>query len=149
MSLRSRLLLIPRKYYNFFMTKTKFGTFEDLMAMTVPDMQPIAARMREIVFEIDPDAVEVVRLGDRAATYGLGPKKMSEGYAYILPHQNWVNLGFYKGADLPDPTGILEGTGKKLRHIKVRSIKDAERREVRALIEEALAERRQSLERSA
>jgi hypothetical protein len=72
---------------------------------------------------------------------------MSEGYSYILPHQNWVNLGFYKGADLPNTNGLLEGTGKKLRHVKVRSVEDAERPEIRMLMDEALAERRQALER--
>jgi hypothetical protein len=57
------------------MVETQYGTFEDLMAMTAEEMRPIATRLREIAFEVDPDAVEVVRLGDRAATYGLGPKK--------------------------------------------------------------------------
>ena len=89
----------------------------------------------------------MVRLGDRAATYGVGLKKMSEGYSYILPHKNWVNLGFYMGTSLPDPSGLMEGTGKKLRHVKVRSVEDAERPEIRRLIEEALAERKQALGR--
>jgi hypothetical protein len=127
------------------MADTKFGTFDELMDIAVPEMRPIAERLREIVVEVDPETVEVVRLGDRAATYGVGPKKMSEGYAYILPHKNWVNLGFYKGADLPDPAGLMEGTGKKLRHVKVRSVEDAERPEISTLIEEALAEREQAL----
>jgi hypothetical protein len=129
------------------MSNTKFGTFDELMDIAVPEMRPVAQRLREIVVDVDPDTVEVVRLGDRAATYGVGPKKMSEGYAYILPHKNWVNLGFYKGADLPDPGGLLEGTGKMLRHVKVRTIEDAERPEIRALLEQALAERRQALGR--
>ena len=127
------------------MADTKYGTFAELMAITEPAMRPIAERLREIVVDVDPDTVEVVRLGDRAATYGIGPKKMSEGYAYILPYKNWVNLGFYKGAELPDPAGVMEGTGKKLRHVKVRSVQDAERPEFRTLVEEALAERRQAL----
>jgi len=127
------------------MTDTKFGTFDELMDMTVPDMRPICRRLRQIVMDVDPEAVEVVRLGDRAATYGVGPKKMSEGYAYILAYKNWVNLGFYKGAELPDPAGLLEGTGKKLRHVKVRSLEDAERPEIRVLLEEALAERKGAL----
>jgi len=127
------------------MAKTRYGTFDELLEIAAPEIRPIAERLREIVFEVDPDTVEVVRLGDRAATYGVGPKKMSEGYSYILPYKNWVNLGFFKGTDLPDPSGLMEGTGKKLRHVKVRSVEDAERPEIRALIEEALAERRQVL----
>ena len=127
------------------MVDTKYGTFDELMDIAEPAMRPIARRLREVVVKVDPDTVEVVRLGDRAATYGVGPKKMSEGYAYVLPHKNWVNLGFYKGAELPDPAGIMEGTGKKLRHVKVRSVEEAARPELRALIEEALAERKQAL----
>jgi hypothetical protein len=130
------------------MAEARFGTFEDLMAAAVPEMRPIARRLREIIAEIDPEAVEVVRLGDGAATYGLGPKKMSEGYAYIMPYKQWVNLGFYMGATLPDPAAIMEGTGKKLRHVKVRSVEDAGRPAIRALIEAALAERNQALGRA-
>lgn len=127
------------------MVETRYGTFDELLEIAAPQIRPIAVRLREIVLEVDPDAVEVVRLGDRAATYGVGPKKMSEGYAYILPQKNWVNLGFYKGSDLPDPAGLMEGTGKKLRHVKVRAVEDAERPEIRALLKEALAERTAAL----
>ncbi|WP_396202208.1 hypothetical protein [Gemmatimonas sp.] len=42
-------------------------------------------------------AVETVRLGDNAATDGVGPKKMTEGYAYIMPLRGYVNLGCYQG----------------------------------------------------
>jgi len=127
------------------MAETRFGTFEELMDIAVPEMRPVARRLREIIVDVDPDTVEVVRLGDGAATYGVGPRKMKEGYAYIMPYKNWVNLGFYRGAVLADPAGIMEGTGKKLRHVKVRSVENAGRPEIRALIEKALAERRQAL----
>jgi hypothetical protein len=126
-------------------TETRSGTFEELLEIASPEMRPIARRLHEIVVDVDPNAVEVVRLGDRAATYGLGPRKMKEGYAYIMPHKKWVNLGFYQGVALTDPAGIMEGTGKKLRHVKVRSVTDAGRPEIRALIEAALAERKQTL----
>ena len=72
---------------------------------------------------------------------------MSEGYCYVLPYERWVNLGFYQGALLPDPTGLLEGTGARLRHVKVRSLEAAEVPAVRALIEAALTERRAALGR--
>lgn len=126
------------------MSETKFGTFEELLAITAQEMRPIVTRLRDLVREVDPQTVEVVRLGDRAASYGTGPQKMKQGYAYILPHQNWVNLGFYQGADLPDPTGLLEGTGKNLRHVKVRAVTEADRPELRALLETAVATRRAS-----
>lgn len=129
------------------MAETRFGTFEELMAGAKAELRPIAARLREIVFEIHPAAVEVVRLGERAATYGLGPGKMGEGYCYVLPHTRWVNLGFYAGAELDDPAGLLEGSGAKLRHVKVRSVEAADDDAIRGLLEAALTERRAALGR--
>ncbi len=129
-------------------SKVQLGTFEELIDITQDAMRPVAERLREIILGIHPEACEVVRLGDRAATYGVGPKKMSEGYAYILPHSKWVNLGFYKGIDLDDPAGLLEGTGAKMRHVKIRSIDDADRPAVRALLVAAVRERSRALGRS-
>lgn len=127
------------------MAETKFGSFEDLLDLTVEELRPIVIRLKEIILEIDPNACEVVRLGDRAATYGVGPKKMSEGYTYILPHQSWVNLGFYKGATLKDKNNLLEGTGKKLRHVKIHSIEIANKPAIKELVKLALVERQKAL----
>lgn len=129
------------------MAEATIGTFDHLIAMAPVSHQPILPRLREMILELDPGACEVVRLGDRAATYGVGPKKMSEGYAYLMPQAAWVNLGFYKGADLPDPAGLLEGTGTKLRHVKIRSLDEADQPPIRALLVAAHAERRQALGR--
>ena len=126
------------------MSKARIGTIDDLLQITPEPLRPILMALREVINQIHPDVSEVVRLGDRAATYGLGPRKMIDGYAYILPHKQWVNLGFYQGVALADPGGLLEGTGAKMRHVKIRSLEDAQRPEVRALIEAALAKRREA-----
>jgi len=126
------------------MSKAKFGTFYELLQITEESLRPIATALREIVLEVDPNTCEVVRLGDRAATYGVGPRKMKDGYAYILPHKAWINLGFYQGAELADPEGLLEGTGAKMRHVKIRSLDDTYRPELRALIQGALKRRKSS-----
>ncbi|WP_258087662.1 DUF1801 domain-containing protein, partial [Xenorhabdus bovienii] len=75
-------------------------------------------------------------------TYGVGPKKMSEGYCYVMPQKAWVNLGFYHGVSLRDPDVLLEGTGKRLRHVKLHDTDGCFSPEVRTLIEAALAERK-------
>lgn len=129
------------------MTSAKFGSFGDLLQITPEGLRPIINALRDVILDVHPESCEVVRLGDRAATYGVGPRKMIDGYAYILPHIGWVNVGFYQGASLPDPEGLLEGTGKKLRHIKIRSLEDASRKDIRALIEAAVAERASALAR--
>lgn len=127
------------------MAQARLGTFGDLQQMADSPLRPIMARLREIIFELHPDAYEVVRLGDRAATYGVGPRKVIDGYAYVLPYRGWVNLGFFRGASLADAQGLLEGTGAKMRHVKMRSVSDAERPEVRGLLRAALGERRKAL----
>ena len=127
------------------MAKTKFGTFDDLLSITNEPLQPILIQLKEIILELNIDACEVVRLGDRAATYGVGPKKMIEGYVYILPHQSWVNLGFFRGAILDDPHSLLEGTGKKMRHVKIHSLEDAEKKQVKDLVLAAFMERKNAL----
>jgi hypothetical protein len=48
-----------------------------------------------------------------------------------------VNLGFYYGAGLPDPEGLLEGSGKELRHIKIHTLEQVKQPAVRKLVEEA------------
>lgn len=41
-------------------------------------------------------------------------------FAYVDAFAAHVNLGFYEGASLPDPAGLLEGGGKRMRHVKIR-----------------------------
>jgi len=128
--------------------KGKFGRFEDIVDLTPTELRPITNRLREIILSVDPDSCVVIRIGDRSATFGIGPKKMSEGYAHILPYKDWINLGFYKGVDIEDPSGLLEGTGSKMRHVKIRSIEDCENPAIVDLILCALAERRNALQQN-
>lgn len=123
-------------------TDTRLGTIDEVLAETSDELRAICLRLRAIIAEADPDAVEMPRPGDRALSYGLSERKMKDGYAYISPQRGYVNLGFYQGVDLPDPEGLLEGTGKRLRHVKVRSLADADRAAVRDLVAAAVAERR-------
>jgi len=123
------------------MTAPEQATFEDLLNITPNELRPIVVALKNLILELDVKTCEVVRLGDKAATYGVGPKKMSEGYVYIMPHKKWVNLGFYKGAALEDKHGLLEGTGKKLRHIKMHHLEAVHEPEVRSLKQLAIAER--------
>ena len=62
---------------------------------------------------------------------------MTEHFCYIAPQSKHINLGFMYGAELDDPDGLLEGTGKLLRHIKIRSVDDLRVPAVRGLIEQS------------
>ncbi|MDE2789315.1 MAG: DUF1801 domain-containing protein [Paracoccaceae bacterium] len=127
------------------MSDRKFGEFDDIIEMTPEPLRPVTIRLKELLLSVDPDACIVVRLGDRAATFGTGPKKMSEGCCYILPYTNWVNLGFYRGVDISDPDKLLEGTGAKMRHIKVRSIEECDNPRLVSMIRDAFEERKSAL----
>jgi hypothetical protein len=119
-------------------------TFEELVDGVDPERVAIVRALRAMILEVHPNAVETVRLGDNAATYGVGPKKMTEGYAYIMPLRESVNLGLYQGALLDDPKELLEGTGKGLRHVKIRSLKEAASPALRGLVRAGLALRRKA-----
>ena len=67
---------------------------------------------------------------------------MSEHYAYIAVLGSHVNLGFYHGASLTDPSGLLEGSGRDLRHVKVRNVASAKDPAITALLREAIADRK-------
>ncbi len=96
------------------------GTWADVFGQSPPQVQALAMAARGLIRRIHSGVVEVGRPGDGAVTFGLGPRKMKDGYAYLAPHQNWVNLGFYHGALLDDPGALLQGTGKAMRHVKLR-----------------------------
>ncbi len=49
---------------------------------------------------------------------------MSSMFCGIGPLGNGVNLYFHQGTRLPDPEGLLEGTGKGMRHVKIRKASD-------------------------
>jgi hypothetical protein len=96
------------------------GTWDDVFAASPAEVQTLALAARDLIRRLDPGVVEVARPGDGAVTFGHGPRKMRDGYAYLAPHRDRVNFGFYHGATLADPAGLLEGTGKALRHVKLR-----------------------------
>ncbi len=126
-------------------TDTRLGTFEDVIANANDDVKAIALGLRNLIITLDPNAYEVPRPGEKAASYGAGPKKMSEAYVYIMPLKDTVNLGFFHGANLKDPKNLLKGTGAKMRHVKIRSLTDVKRAEIAALIQDAMRERKTAL----
>src|SRR5690242_5604751 len=58
-------------------------------------------------------------------------------FAYVNVFTAHVNVGFFLGAELADPEGLLEGSGKFMRHVKLRSDRELDASALRALIEQA------------
>jgi hypothetical protein len=59
-------------------------------------------------------------------------------FAYAQAYSNQVNFGFWRGAELSDPDGRLEGSGAKMRHIKLHSLDEVELEPFEALVREAV-----------
>lgn len=118
------------------------ATFDDVLRAASPALQPVCAALRKRIASLDPAFVEVVWPKLRIASYGVGPKKTSQHYAYIAVQAKNVNLGFYHGASLPDPSGLLEGSGKALRHVKILDLDAARRPAVVSLLRAAIADRK-------
>jgi hypothetical protein len=119
------------------------GSFEDILCAAGPRLCHLCQALRNLVASLDKDFVEVVWLRQEIASFGVGPKKMTEHYAYIGIQSSYVNLGFYHGAALRDPTHLLEGTGKRLRHVKIRTDAEAKNPAIAALLRNAIENRRQ------
>lgn len=121
------------------------GTFEDIIRSSTPAATEIALSLRRLIQDLFPDATEVPRPAEQHADYGIGIGKMMDVFAYICPVKTYVRLGFYYGANLPDPAGLMVGTGKRLRHIKLNGVWDVQRPEVQALLIAAFDERKSKL----
>ncbi|MEH0167019.1 DUF1801 domain-containing protein [Paucibacter sp. JuS9] len=58
-------------------------------------------------------------------------------FAYINAFTAHVNIGFFHGAALPDPEGLLQGAGKEMRHVKLKPGEPVNRAAVQALVQAA------------
>ena len=126
-------------------TVNTHGAFAEAIAGAGEEMKELARRLRALIADVYPDVVEVPWPRQQIVGYGVGPKKMTEHFGYIGVHRAHVNLGFNYGADLPDPQGKLEGTGQKMRHVKVSKAAQVDDPALRALLAAAVAERQRAL----
>ena len=117
------------------------GTVEGIFSLAGPTSLPLIKAAHQFLIELDSEVVIVPRLGEKSLAYGIGIKKMSEAYCYLIPFKDYVNFGFYHGTEI-DSDGILEGTGAKIRHIKIRGLGDLQNPKLKALVLKAIADRR-------
>ena len=122
------------------MTSDDALAFDRHLDATAPAVAEIARTLRLTVLEAFPDAVETFDPADGLLAMGSG-RSMRDFVFAIIPHKAHVNLQLADGVDLPNPDGRIEGTGKRVRHIKARSVEDARAPWVWAAIAAQLAHR--------
>jgi hypothetical protein len=116
-----------------------------LLEPHAPAIRDVFGALRALAREVMPDAEEQLDMPDRVLAYGFGPPsgvRMSGFAVGLIPHTAHVNVQLADGALLSDPSGIVEGIGKRIRHVKCRSLEDVARPALRALLEEQAALRR-------
>ena len=106
-------------------------TVDDYVSNLEASQRLIAEELRRIVKEAAPHARETIK-------WGMPVYVQKGNMCYISGMSSYVNLGFYRGADLTDPDCLLEGTGKKLRHVKVRSVESISTESLQRLVAEAV-----------
>ena len=84
---------------------------EALLEDFPPPMRAIAERLRDVVAQAVPEAVERVRPGWRLIGYDLPIGKKLVYLAFVLPEDVHVHLGFGQGWAMRDPHGMLDGAG--------------------------------------
>jgi len=96
------------------------------------DKKEIVKALRSIILSVDPSLNESLKWKQ--------PVYSKKGdICYIFPTGGHVNLGFYRALELKDPKKLLEGTGKNMRHIKIKSMKDIDKEYFWELVSDAIS----------
>jgi hypothetical protein len=86
--------------------------------------------IRQIVREAAPRASEAWKWGQPVYEEN-GP------LAWIKAYKSYINFGFWRGSQLSDPQGLLQGDGDRMRHVKIASLADLNRPALKRFVKEA------------
>jgi hypothetical protein len=112
-------------------------TVDEFLEGYSPAVRDMALKARELVASVAPDLLEQVDVPGKLLGYGWDTTYAGT-VCVIMPLKDSLNLGFARGTTLPDPEKLLEGTGKKARHIKFKKASEIDNPAVRALLEAAV-----------
>lgn len=100
------------------------------------ELGAIARSWFEVMRDCGDDVRELLHDGHPTACIG------DAAFGYVNAFRAHVNVGFFRGAELRDPNGLLEGTGKFMRHVKLRPGVDVDRQALTELVRAAYADMR-------
>ena len=103
------------------------------------ELGAMAQRWFEVMRNCGDDVREVLHDGHPTACVG------DVAFAYVNAFKAHVNVGFFHGAELADPGHLLEGTGKCMRHVKLRPDRDVDATALMKLIETAYTDMKRRL----
>ena len=103
------------------------------------ELGAIARRWFEVMRSCGDDVRELLHDGHPTACVS------DAAFAYVNAFKAHVNVGFFRGAEIADPKGLLEGTGKFMRHVKLSREADVDTAALTTLIETAYADMKRRL----
>jgi hypothetical protein len=103
------------------------------------ELGAIARRWFEVMRGCGDDVRELLHDGHPTACVG------DAAFAYVNAFRDHVNVGFFRGAKIADPAGLLEGTGRFMRHVKLRPGRDVDDAALVRLIDTAYTDMKQRL----
>jgi hypothetical protein len=93
-----------------------------------PELRKVVRGLRSFVKETVPGTKETVN------SWGIPTFEAKDPFCFYMVGRNHVTFGFHYGTSLEDPEGLLEGTGKNIRHVKLRTVEDLKRKGLKGLI---------------
>lgn len=103
-----------------------------------PNVRDVALEVRMLILSMLPDALETVDRPARIVAYGFGTR-YADTICTIILSKTGVKLGIMRGAELPDPRGLLTGSGKVHRHVPLTTVADVKKPGVKPLLKSAIA----------
>ncbi len=107
-------------------------TVDGYVAVLSGWQQEAVTALRQIVKQAAPVAKESIKWGQPVYEVN-GPM------AHIKAFKNIVNFGFWRGAELPDPKGLLTGDGDRMKHVRLASLADIKTADFQDLVKQAVA----------
>ena len=96
------------------------------------EISQLARDLRSLLLQTDIHFLESIKWGN--------PVYEKQGkVCYLAAGKSYISLGFFRGADLRDNKGLVEGTGKKMRHVKIRDLERISTVDLAELISEAVS----------
>ena len=113
---------------------------EQFLSAFPPEIAKLFLAGRRVVLKAAPDANELVYDAYNAvsAAYSFSDR-LKEAFLHVAAYSGHVNLGFNRGAELPDPSQLLRGSGARIRHIRLESPGDLKNPALGALVAAAEA----------
>jgi hypothetical protein len=115
------------------------SVLDRMIAKLPPDMAKLTRAVLPKIRSRLPGATELIYEKKRTLVISFCPDdRASHVINSIATYTKWINLYFYEGDNLPDPDGLLQGSGVAVRHIRITDARDLDRPAIKALMAAAL-----------